>query len=197
MPAAMIGNEREVFLSEFLQKVFTPHHRFSTGAITDSQGHLSGQTDIAVEYGFLPSFPMPAGNQRLLIAESVAVTIEVKSNVSTQWGEVRNTVRQLRTVERNFGNMIAFNVVAPPPVKIPCIVVGYTGYASWQAIQNRLETTPEDERPDCVLSIDSGAFFGGNLFAQGPGGLYALTLAVNACVSGVSHVQPDLVNYLT
>src|SRR5512147_3161769 len=72
LPAAVAGNERETFLREFLQKLFPAHRRFATGAITDSEGRLSGQVDIAIEYGFVPSFPMPGTDERLLLAESVA-----------------------------------------------------------------------------------------------------------------------------
>src|SRR6266853_1533627 len=80
LPAAVAGGERETFLGEFLQKVFPSHRRFATGAITDSSGRLSGQVDIAIEFGLVPSFPMPASEERLLLAESVAMVIEVKSN---------------------------------------------------------------------------------------------------------------------
>ena len=84
LPNAMAGNERETFLREFLQQLFPSHRRFSTGAITDSTGNITGQVDIAVEYGFVPSFPMPSTTERLLLAESVALVIEVKSNLDDQ-----------------------------------------------------------------------------------------------------------------
>lgn len=197
LPNAMIGNEREVFISEFLQKVFPPHHRFSTGAVTDARGRISGQTDIAVEYGFLPSFPMPGGGQqRLLLAESIAVTIEVKSNLSVQWNEVKNTVRQLRAIERNFGSSVGFNVSAMPTPRIPCIAVGYTGYATLDGITERLSTTPEDERPDGVLCIESGMYRSANSYGVGLAGLYVLIIEINQYVRGISHIQPDLGSYL-
>ena len=81
LPGATVGSERETFLRKFLQKVFPTHRRFATGAITDSQGAISGQVDIAVEYPFAPSFPMPSTDERLLLAESVAIVIEVKSDL--------------------------------------------------------------------------------------------------------------------
>ena len=87
LPNAVIGNERETLLREFLQKVFPSHFRFSSGAITDSEGRLTGQIDIAVEYPFIPSFPMPASNDRLILAESVLAAIEVKSNLVSQWNQ--------------------------------------------------------------------------------------------------------------
>jgi hypothetical protein len=74
LPAAVMGSERETFLREYLQKVFPSHRRFSSGAIIDAKGEMSGQVDIAIEFGQSPSFPMPGSNDRLLLAESVALS---------------------------------------------------------------------------------------------------------------------------
>ena len=71
LPNATAGSERETFLRGFLQQLFPAHRRFATGAITDSTGAISGQVDIAIEYGYVPSFPMPSTPERLLLAESV------------------------------------------------------------------------------------------------------------------------------
>ena len=95
LPSAMKGVERETLLREFFQQLFPAHRRFSNGVITDSVGNLSGQIDIAIEYGHLPSFPMPKSDERLILAESVAFVIEVKSDLSSQWGEVENTTRSV------------------------------------------------------------------------------------------------------
>ena len=73
MASAAKGSEREVFLREYLPKVFPAHNRFSSGVIIDSRGRQTGQIDIAVEQPFSPSFPMPGSDSsRLLLAESVA-----------------------------------------------------------------------------------------------------------------------------
>ncbi|MFB2835326.1 DUF6602 domain-containing protein [Floridanema evergladense] len=48
LPTAVAGSERETFLREFLKKVFPAHRRFTSGVITDAEGYLSGQVDIAV-----------------------------------------------------------------------------------------------------------------------------------------------------
>lgn len=64
MPNTTIGSERETFLREFLQKLFPAHRRFATGAITDSNSRLSGQVDIAVEYGLIPRRTPSSGGIR-------------------------------------------------------------------------------------------------------------------------------------
>jgi hypothetical protein len=45
---------------------------------------MSGALDIVVEFPFLPSFPAPGGDERLYLAESVALAIEVKSDLCAQ-----------------------------------------------------------------------------------------------------------------
>ena len=98
MPSVSKGSEREAFVRDFLQLVFPSPFRFGSGAVIDSDGNSSGQIDIVVEYLFLPSFPMPGGTDRLYLAESVAVALEVKSNVSTQWKEVEHSAASMRKV---------------------------------------------------------------------------------------------------
>jgi hypothetical protein len=81
------GREREHFIGEFLRKVLPPVHRFGSGDIIDSAGQKSGQADIVVEHPLLPSLPHPGGKVRMYLAESVAAVIEVKSDLSSQWGK--------------------------------------------------------------------------------------------------------------
>lgn len=194
LPNATIGNERETFLREFLQKVFPAHRRFSTGAITDSSGQLSGQVDVAVEYGNLPSFPMPATDDRLLLAESVAVAIEVKSDLVAQWGEVRETTKKIKMLKRRL-NAVVFAGPGPSEA-IPCIAVGYAGHRTIKGLMERLDSTPEEERPNGALVIDSGCYVGFGMTADGAYGLYALCLSINAVLAQLAFTSPDLTNYV-
>ena len=194
MANAMAGSERETFLREFLQKVFPAHRRFATGVITDADSLLSGQVDIAVEYGFAPSFPMPGTEERLLLADSVAIVIEVKSDLSRQWPEVEATTRKVKALTREVDAVMTLGEA--PPKKIPVLAVGYTGYATTDGIAKRLAATAEDARPDGVLSIDSGCFVGFGITAHGPLGLYALAIAINSQFSQLALAQPNLVRYV-
>ncbi len=193
LPNSTIGAERETFLREFLQKLFPSHRRFATGAITDSEARLSGQVDIAVEYGFVPSFPMPGTEERLLLAESVALVIEVKSDLVGQWGQVRDTTSKVKLLRRHLNPIMTLG--EGPPATIPCIAVGYTGYATVEALQERLATTPEAERPDGALVVQSGCFTGFSMTASGALGLYALCLSVNVLFTQIGFAAPDLVAY--
>ncbi|MEY3480338.1 MAG: hypothetical protein RIQ71_1113 [Verrucomicrobiota bacterium] len=201
MPNAAIGSERETFLREFLGKVFPSHYRFTSGAITDSTGSISGQIDIAVEYPFLPSFPMPASGERLLLAESVAAVIEVKSDLSGQWGQVQSTIRALRPLRRKWkgtvgliGGGIRFGSGSETPV--PTIAVGYTGHTTIDGLKQRLDTTIEQERPDAAFVVQSGCFVGFGMKASGPLGIYALCIAVSQLTAAIAAAESDPLMYV-
>jgi hypothetical protein len=194
LPNAVVGDERETFLREFLQKVFPAHRRFATGVITDSQDRISGQVDIAVEFPFTPSFPMPGNDQRLLLAECVAIAIEVKSDLVGQWQQVRDTTRQIKLLQRQLNPIMVLGQVPGPA--IPCVAVGYTGHATVDGLANRLVTTPEAERPDAALVINSGCFVGFGIQAAGALGLYALCIAINSLLISLGAASPNLIAYV-
>ncbi len=194
LPNATIGSERETFLREFLQKVFPAHRRFASGAITDSTGEISGQVDIAVEYPFVPSFPMPSTDERLFLAESVAMVIEVKSDLNKQWTQACNTVRKVKALKRELNTLMTFGTA--PPQQIPCVVVGYKGFNAIESLQLRIDGTEQAERPDAALVIESGCFCGAGVTANGPLGLYALCLTINRYLTSLGHAAPKLTAYV-
>lgn len=192
LPNAVIGNERETLIREFLSKVFPEQFRFGTGAITDAHNRISGQADVVVELPFEPSFPMPAGADRLYLAESVGVVLEVKSNLYNQWTQLIDTTRQIKTLERN---LQAIMTVGNVGTKIPVFAVGYTGYQTVQTIQDKLAEHPESERPDGVLIINSGCFVGYGITATGAWGLYGLIAAIQHELGKVKAANSNLLAY--
>ncbi len=201
LPNTTAGSEREAFLREFLQKVFPAHRRFSTGAITDAQGGISGQVDIVVEYPFVPSFPLPSTDERLLLAESVAMAIEVKSDLISQWGQVRETVKKVKALRRQLNPLMvldeepaAFSARVSSET-IPCVVVGYAGHTTTAALSKRLRDTPKCERPDAALVIRSGCFCGFDMEATGASGLYVLCVAINSSLNSLGAAAPNLLAY--
>jgi hypothetical protein len=94
LPSATSGAEREVLVREFLGQVFPSQFRFGSGAIIDAAGRTSGQLDIVVEFPFLPSFPPPGSAQRLYLADSAALVIEAKSDLSKQWFKLKRPRRR-------------------------------------------------------------------------------------------------------
>lgn len=195
LPASMAGAERETFLREFLEKLFPAHRRFSSGAVTDSAGNISGQIDIAIEFGFSPSFPMPNCNQRLLLAESVAAAIEVKSDLSKQWSEVVQTTAAVKRLRR-YLKAIMITGDSDPTDYIPVIAVGYKGYCTLDGLKQRLSNTAESARPDGALVIDSGCFVDFGMEAHGPTGLYALALSIDVLFRQLISARPELERYV-
>ena len=193
MPNAVIGNEREVLIREFLSKVFPGPFRFGTGAITDSDDNLSGQADVVIELPFEPSFPMPAGHDRLYLAESVGAVIEVKSNLYQQWDELTRTTQQIKTLNRNIRAIMRVGDLSS---KIPVFGVAYTGYRTIDGIQNRLNETPEDSRPDGVLIIDSGCYVGAGITGTGVWGLYGLVASIQGDLQRVKVANSNLLAYV-
>ena len=195
MPNASKGDERETFLRDYLQALFPAYNRFSSGSIIDSYGMQTGQIDITVEQPFSPSFPMPGNDStRLLLAESIAAAIEVKSNASSHWDEVCRTVSKVKALERNYG--ATMSIGGPSLRIIPCVVVGYKGFPNIETIQKKLAATLESDKPDAVLCIESGAFVGPTNTAMGWRGIYALCALLNDYMRGLFYASFDMYQYL-
>ncbi len=204
LPNAAKGDEREVLVREFLEKVFPAPYRFGCGAITDADERVSGQLDVIVEWPFFASFPAPLGINRLYLAESTAFVIEVKSNLSAQWGEVESTARQLRLLRRVWQAHIGLNpagtdvdFVGPSQSRIAFIAVGFTGYRTVEALHQRLRGTPEESRPDAALVVESGAYASWRLAAMGEEGLFAFCIDGSHLARNILFAEPNLTRYLT
>jgi uncharacterized protein DUF6602 len=202
LPSALIGGEREHLLNEYLSKLLPPIYRFGSGAVTDATGELSGQLDVVMELPLGSNFPMPAGAERLYLAESVAAVIEVKSDISSQWSQVQDAIRKVKILRRDIRQSSAILLESSPePIieagpKIPCYAVGYHGYRSLEALQDRLSATPIESRPDGVLVLESGCFLGVSCKADGVWGLYAFVAELIAQVNSVLQIAyPDLYSY--
>lgn len=201
MPSAVKGSEREVFVRDFLEQLFPRQFRFGSGAITDQEGACSGQLDIVVEYPFLPSFPMPGGSERLYLSESVALALEVKSDVSSQWSQVEKALGLLRPIRRRWKGETTLGARGitfgqPSETPVPYIAVGYTGYASLATLDAKLAATPAEKRPDGVLVIDSGVFVGPGCRADGVFGLYGLAIVITNLLRAVSAADGDIGAYV-
>jgi hypothetical protein len=57
LPNAAQGDEREVLVREFPEKVFPAPYGFGCGVVADSDERFSGQLDVIVEWPFFASFP--------------------------------------------------------------------------------------------------------------------------------------------
>jgi hypothetical protein len=219
LPNAAIGDEREVLVREFLEKVFPIPYRFGTGAVIDSSGDISGQLDIVVEWPFFASFPAPVGTQRLYLAESVAFVMEVKSDLSSKWNEVEESINKLSKLRRRWsGHLGSIPVELEQPSKeaisknvrmgfanlpttvswIPYVVVGFTGYKTVGTLNEKFKTIPKERCPDAALVIESGAYVSRwqNRISSGAEGFFAFCADGSFFVRNVVVAEPDLRHYL-
>lgn len=201
LPNAAKGTEREVLVREFLERVFPAPYRFGCGAITDADERLSGQLDVIVEWPFFASFPAPLGTNRLYLAESTAFVIEVKSDLSSQWGEVESAARKLSPLRRSWATHIGlagrdFVSHGPSVSRIAFVTVGFSGYKSGEKLKRKLQDTPSESRPDAALVVESGAYASWRFDAQGPLGLFAFCLDCSHLMREILFAEPDLVRYL-
>jgi hypothetical protein len=189
--AASKGTEREAFIRDFLANVLPPIYRFGTGDVTDKKGKKSGQLDVVVEYPHSPTLPLTLGSRgtRLYLAEAVAAVIEIKSDVSNQWKEVRRTASQLAKVKRQFGAIMSGG--KSPEPRIPLFAVGYKGWKSMKSLAERLNDEAEELGLWGILVIEGGFFMMPNGWSsEGPWALWGLMFAMN-------HVTTDLISAST
>jgi hypothetical protein len=192
--SATRGREREAFIDSFLSGVFPSPFRWGSGDITDHTGARSGQIDVVVEYPFLPSFPIIGGDQeRLYLAEGVAAAIEVKSDVSGQWGEVESTQRQLGPLTREFGATMIMG--DRHPINIPLFAVGYRGWSTLETVQRKVR----ESGVAGILVIEHGLFASGEAFggihATGPLSLLGLISCIHNSISSLKMTSANPIRY--
>lgn len=151
------GYEREQFIKLFLSQIFPPTFRFGSGDITDKEGNRSGQLDIVIEFPFLPSIPIiGVDSSRLYMAEGTAAVLEIKSNIKTQWDQVKETAIKLAKVKRDSTQYI--HGTNPPGDKIPFFAIGYEGWGKSETIKKKLGSEING-----ILVINQGLFVSNSL----------------------------------
>jgi len=192
------GKEREDFINLFLSKILPSQFRFGSGEITDLSGNISGQVDIVTEYPLLPSitFPETNANTRLYLAEGVAASIEVKSNLNKQWNEVEKTSENIKKLRRRFSNTSGM-----APQQIPLFAVGYKGWKTVKPLEEKIKAGIVDG----ILIIENGLFVWNHLvlpvsqlsgiIPKGPWALWGLIVALNRLATSLKYTSLDLVLY--
>lgn len=150
------GDEREAFVTLFLQNVLPPMYRFGSGEITDTKSAKSGQLDIVIEMPWAPSFGLPfQSSVRLYPAEAVGAVIEIKSNIANQFSGVVATADKLVPLRQTLnGTSVQGGGLEMHPnesVPIPLYAVGFRGWPTAETIKNKLLSTELDG----ILVIDS------------------------------------------
>lgn len=191
MTAPTIGAEREIFVRELLEKIFPNTYRFSYGDIIDLNGNSAGQIDVAMEFPYEPTFPSPVGDQRLILAESVICSIEVKSTYPQQWDQLIDKVTAIKALTRSIEWQMTQGDGASQKFltehldlehKVPVIGVFYVGPINIDTLVERLSELPEESRPTAIFTLDKGHFIYGSHKLSGAEGVLGM-------ISLISHLS--------
>jgi hypothetical protein len=168
----------------------------------DSSGASSGQLDVVVEFPFLPSFPAPGSDERLYLADSVAFVVEIKSNLAKQWDQAQASAAKVRALRRQWRGHVSIRQgatieqVPPSMSRIPFVAVGFEGDTTVEALAERMARTPEQERPDVALVIDSEAYVGWlGVRETGARSLFSLAMDASYFARNVLTAEIDLRAY--
>lgn len=159
-PSSITGFEREIFQSYLLSKVLPSNYRIGSGTITDHSGVETGQVDCIIELPFSISFPLSSGHNKLYLADTVGAAFEIKSDLSKQWDNAIEKIKEIKELNRyviNEGDYAILN-----DLKIPTFIIAYKGFKNIDTIFNRLQKMQSRDWPNGIFIIESGIFVGLN-----------------------------------
>jgi hypothetical protein len=180
-------------VEQFLRPLFSAHRRFTAGRITDANGVLTEHLGLIVEHGFMPSFPLHDGKSRLVLAEAVALVIEVADQPGPDDGYLREVCSHIRQLTRDIKPTVKYQ--GAPSDCVPLMVVFVQGPETLEDLQQWWMAIPEAERPHAVCVLSSGCFLGFGLEADGALGLYSVCLTINHMLTLLNFAAPDLAIY--
>ena len=184
---------RKVLIEQFLRPLFSAHRRFTTGRITDATGVLTEQLNLIMEHGFMPSFPLHDSTSRLVLAEAVALVMEVADQPGEDDVSLREVCSHIKQLRRDIKPTIKYQ--GAPSDRVPVMVVFFQGPDELEDLQRWWMAIPEAERPDAVCVLSSGCFLGFGLEADGALGLYSVCLTINHMLTLLNFAAPDLAVY--
>jgi hypothetical protein len=184
---------RQLLIEHFLRPLFSAHRRFTAGRITDATGVLTEQLDLIMEHGFMPSFPLHDGTSRLVLAEAVALVIEVADRPGEGDESLREVCSHIKQLSRDIKPTIKYQ--GAPSERVPVMAVFFQGPEELEDLQRWWMDIPEAERPDAVCVLSSGCFLGFGLEADGALGLYSVCLTINHMLTLLNFAAPDLAVY--
>ena len=184
---------RNLLVEQFLRPLFSAHRRFTAGRITDANGVLTEHLGLIVEHGFMPSFPLHDGKSRLVLAEAVALVIEVADQPGPDDGYLREVCSHIRQLTRDIKPTVKYQ--GAPSDRVPLMVVFVQGPETLEDLQQWWMGIPEAERTHAVCVLSSGCFLGFGLEADGALGLYSVCLTLNHMLTLLNFAAPDLAIY--
>lgn len=129
--SATTGSLRELVVQQFLVPHLPRHFEIRSGVIIDSTGARSAQQDCIIVDSRLPIIDVGSPTAGLVLAESVAATVEVKSRLDkTNLHSTLVSVARTKTLVRR-GELVYSKgpamIVSPRPVPILSYVFAFDG----------------------------------------------------------------------
>jgi uncharacterized protein DUF6602 len=142
------GTPKETFISDFLRDHLGETFSIGQGEIISAvseDGEARNQFEIVLYKKQFPKLVFGGGINAFLV-ESVAATIEVKSNLTKE--ELRSAVRaahRLKSMPRRIGDMLILGDPRPAPLSL---LVAYNGPAHMETVRNWLDEIHDEEDID-------------------------------------------------
>lgn len=219
-PSATKGNSRADFVKDFLSQVLPQSLRISKSGVAIDQSHnKTGELDIIIENGELPSFPINILNSdsRLFFAEGIAAVIEVKSDLSNQFsealstglrvkelnkargkGQYRDKNRTVIVIPGSFPDLGLGKVDMSSFSKIPFFIIGYKGWEQKNTLISHFEK--HTSHVDGIFQLDKGFFITNESFGSyrfdGLDGYLGFIEVLNYLNSTIKNLQFDLTSYI-
>lgn len=148
-----IGDNREIFLNEFLKTVLPPKLHVKNGEIWDKTGFRTGQIDSLIIRDDAPSLDF--GGNNAYLAEGVFAVIEVKSNLSLdKLKEAANVMKNIEKLQIPQPTITVGGHTLKRPLRL---VFAYNG-ASFDTITGAIDKNGWAELFDLICILDKGIF---------------------------------------
>lgn len=136
----LIGQNREIFIKNFIEKSFPKKFVIGTGEILDSANNLSRQADIVIYDEFMPTFDYGASNH--FLSNGVLSHVEVKSNLTSD--ELKNALDVTKSIKSLNRDIDAHAHFGDLPKKITSFLFAYDG-VSKQTFKRRFREYYQSE----------------------------------------------------
>ncbi|MDD5651122.1 MAG: hypothetical protein PHF86_12030 [Candidatus Nanoarchaeia archaeon] len=143
----LIGQNRELFIQNFIIKSFPKKFVIGTGEIIDSEDKLSKQADIVIYDEFMPSFDY--GSSKHFLSSGVLAHIEVKSNLtSNELKKALDITKSIKVLNRDIDASMHFGRL---PKKLSSFIFAYEGISKETFKQKMQEYYHNEEDIDNVI----------------------------------------------
>jgi len=155
------GDERETVIRELLRLILPMSYRLGKGAIVDAEGSETGQVDAVCEKPFSLSFPVSSEQNRLYLADNVAATFEIKSDLYRQSDEAKRKVTEIKRLHRAPDPVGESGIVMYDELFIPTFIIGFRGYSTLKSMYDTfIPNARAADSVNAILNIESGTFVG-------------------------------------